>query len=127
VHVVEIAVSAELLHRDQELHRGRAQLRRQFAGLQQRAEGHQHRTDPGQGKSQLHPSHAVRHDQADAGALAHAGLDEDSGQLPGRHVELAVGDAPPRIDHRRFGTVAGGTKPHQRVDGQRVLRHRTPS
>ncbi len=125
--VLEIAVSAELLHRDQELHRGHAQLRHQFARLHQRAQGHQHRADPGQRDGQLHPSHAVGHDQADAGALAHAGLDEDGSQLPGCCIQLAVGDSRRRIDHRQFGAVLAGSKPHQRVDGRRLLTHRTKS
>ena len=79
--VVEIAVAAEFLDADQELHRRSAQLRDQFPRLQQRAQRDQHRADTGQRDRDLHPADAVGHDQPDPGALADAGFDERRGQI----------------------------------------------
>ena len=70
--VIEIVVPAELLDGHQELHGGDAQLRDEFGRLQQGAQRDEYGADAGERDGDLHPAHAVGHDQADPGALGHA-------------------------------------------------------
>ena len=117
-------MAAELLDGDQKLHGGDAELRHQLRRLQQGAQRNQHGADARQRHRDLHPLHAVRHDQPDPCALADTRCDERGGQGAGGVVELGVGDSRLRVDDHRLVAVLFGAEPHQPVDG---VRHRTPS
>ena len=122
--IVVIAMAAELFDRDQYLHGGRPQLSHQLGGLQQGAQRHQHRADACQRHGDLHPLHAIRHDQTDPGPLADAGSDECGRHGAGGVVELGVADPGLGVDDHRLVTVLLCANPDQLVDG---VTHRTSS
>ena len=69
LQVVEIAMTAELRHRDQEAHRGRVEAaRRAPVRSKQRAQRHQHRPT-GSPRTRAAPTDAVQHDQSDPAAF----------------------------------------------------------
>ena len=109
-------MAAELFDRDQYLHGGRPQLSHQLGGLQQGAQRHQHRADACQRHGDLHPLHAIRHDQTDPGPLADAGSDECGRHGAGGVVELGVADPGLGVDDHRLVTVLLCANPDQLVD-----------
>ena len=110
---------AELLHGHQVLHGCDPQLRDQFPRRQQGAQRDQHGADSGERKRSLHPTGSVGHDQPDAAALGHPGLQEGRGNRVRGRVEFAEAQPVDRIDDHRFVRVLDGPVPDQLIDGGR--------
>jgi hypothetical protein len=111
LYVVEIAVPTEFLNGHQELHRGDPQLRDEFRCLQQGAQRDQHGADACECHRDLHPLHAVGHDQPDPSALGDPDLDKRRGHFTGGDIELAVVDSADRVDHDGLVPVVGRAGP----------------